>query len=61
MGNAANAAALALLMAGDRAGAAEWFENAAERWRDSYADAPAGSWGRLISSMKSGLPAARPA
>ena len=55
MGNAANAAALALLMAGDRAGAAEWFENAAERWRDSYADAPAGSWGRLIGSMKARL------
>jgi len=52
MGNAANAAALTLLMAGDHDGATEWFGHAAERWRESYADAPPGSWGRLIGSMK---------
>lgn len=52
MGNTANAAALTLLMAGDRDGATEWFGRAAERWRESYADAPPGSWGRLIGSMK---------
>lgn len=52
MGNAANAAALTLLMAGDHDRATEWFGQAAERWRESYADAPPGSWGRLIGSMK---------
>jgi hypothetical protein len=52
MGNAANAAALSLLMAGDRTAAAEWFDRAAVRWRESYADAPPGSWGRPIGSMK---------
>jgi hypothetical protein len=52
MGNVANAAALALVMAGDRAAAADWFARASDRWRESYADAPAGSWGRPIGSMK---------
>jgi len=52
MGNAANATGLALLMTGDREGAAQWLARAADRWRDSYADAPAGSWGRLIGAIK---------
>jgi hypothetical protein len=52
MGNAAGAAGLALLMAGDRAGAGKWFDRAAGRYRDSYADAPSGSWGRPIGAIK---------
>jgi hypothetical protein len=50
MGNAAWGAALCLLMQGEEAG--EWFVRAAERWRESYADAPAGSWGRPIGAIK---------
>jgi hypothetical protein len=53
MGNAAAGAALALLMAGRRDGAAEWFARAAERYRESFADAPPGSWGRPIGMIKS--------
>ena len=52
MGNAANAAGLARLMADDQGGAAQWFARAADRWRESYADAPPGSWGRPIGAMK---------
>ena len=52
MGNAAGAAGLSLLMAGDTRAAGEWFAHAAERYRESYADAPAGSWGRPIGAMK---------
>jgi hypothetical protein len=51
MGNAAGGAGLALLMLGDRAGAG-WFARAAERYRESYEDAPPGSWGRPIGAMK---------
>jgi hypothetical protein len=52
MGNAANGAGLALLMAGDRQAASRWFALAADRYRDSYAEAPPGSWGRLIGAVK---------
>jgi hypothetical protein len=52
MGNAANAAGLALLMAGEPEESREWLERAAERWRESYAEAPPGSWGRPIGAMK---------
>jgi hypothetical protein len=52
MGNAAGAAGLSLLMAGDRAAANEWFGRAADRYRESYGDAPAGSWGRPIGAVK---------
>jgi hypothetical protein len=52
MGNAANAAGLALLMAGDSDEASTWLERAADRWRESYAEAPAGSWGRPIGAIK---------
>jgi hypothetical protein len=52
MGNAANAAGLSYLMLGERSAAAEWLERAAERWRESYATAPPGSWGRPIGAMK---------
>jgi hypothetical protein len=53
MGNAAAGAALALLMAGRRADAADWFARAAERYRESFSDAPPGSWGRPIGMIKS--------
>jgi len=50
MGNAAWGAALCRLMQGEDAG--EWLARAADRWRESYADAPAGSWGRPIGAVK---------
>jgi tetratricopeptide (TPR) repeat protein len=53
MGNAAGGAGLALLMAGRRDEAAEWFDRAASRYRESYALAPPGSWGRPIGALKS--------
>jgi hypothetical protein len=53
MGNAAYAAGLAALMAdGDAAG---WLARAAERYRESFADAPPGSWGRPIGAVKARL------
>ena len=52
MGNAAGGAGLALLMQGDRDEASEWLHRAAEVYRESLADAPAGSWGRPLGSMK---------
>ncbi len=51
MGNAAYGAGLALLMAGDSA-AGEWLARAALRYRESWPDAPPGSWGRPIGAMK---------
>jgi hypothetical protein len=53
MGNAAGGAGLALLMEGRAEEAGEWFARAAERYRESFADAPSGSWGRLIGAIKS--------
>lgn len=53
MGNAAGGAGLALLMAGRTEDAAEWFDRAATRYRESYALAPPGSWGRPIGALKS--------
>ena len=50
MGNAAWGAALSLSMQG--ADGREWFARAATRWRESYAEAPAGSWGRPIGAIK---------
>ena len=52
MGNAASGAGLALIMAGRAGDAGEWFERACERYRESWADAPAGSWGRPIAILK---------
>jgi tetratricopeptide (TPR) repeat protein len=52
LGNAAGGAGLALLMLGRRDEAAEWLERAAERYRESFGDAPPGSWGRPIGAMK---------
>jgi hypothetical protein len=53
MGNAAGGAGLALLMAGRRDEAGEWLARAAERYRESFDDAPPGSWGRPIGMIKS--------
>jgi hypothetical protein len=55
MGNAANGAGLALLMLGREEEAARWLGHAAERWRESFADAPPGSWGRPIGAIKARL------
>jgi hypothetical protein len=55
MGNASWAAGLALLMLGRRAEADDWLVRAAETYRRSWPDAPAGSWGRPIGAMKSRL------
>jgi len=55
MGNAANGAGLALLMLGRRDEAAKWFGHAADRWRESFGDAPPDSWGRPIGAMKARL------
>jgi hypothetical protein len=55
MGNAANGAALALLMLGRNEEAAKWFGHAADRWRESFGDAPPGSWGRPIGAIKARL------
>ncbi|HEU0304458.1 MAG TPA: hypothetical protein VFR32_07750 [Gaiellaceae bacterium] len=52
MGNAAGGAGLSLLMLGRRGEAATWFARAAERYRESFADAPVGSWGRPIGAVK---------
>ena len=55
MGNAAGGAGLALLMSGNREEAGRWFARAAQRYRESFADAPPGSWGRPIGAVKSRL------
>jgi hypothetical protein len=53
LGNAAGGAGLSLLMQSRPDEAADWFRRAAERYRESFADAPPGSWGRPIGAMKS--------
>jgi hypothetical protein len=58
MGNAANGAGLALLMLGRTDEAAKWLGHAADRWRESFGDAPPGSWGRPIGAIKARLLAA---
>jgi hypothetical protein len=50
MGNAAWGAGLCLLMHGEDPW--PWLELAAERWRESYGEAPPGSWGRPIGAIK---------
>jgi hypothetical protein len=54
-GMAAGGAGLARLMQGRRAEAAGWFARSAERYRESWADAPPESWGRLIGALKARL------
>jgi hypothetical protein len=51
-GNAAYAAGLALLMAGDP-GAPEWLRRAASRWRESWSGGE--SWGRPVGALKASL------
>ena len=53
LGNAAGGAGLALLMQGCLDEAGDWFHRAADRYRESFADAPPGSWGRPIGAVKS--------
>jgi hypothetical protein len=55
MANAAYGGGLALLMAGRREEAGEWLARAAERYRESFADAPPASWGRPIGAIKARL------
>jgi hypothetical protein len=55
MGNAAAGAGLSLLMQGNTAEAREWFDRASERYHESWADAPPGSWGRPIGILKAHL------
>jgi hypothetical protein len=55
MGNAAWAAGMSLLMLGRREGARAWLVRAAERYRQSWPDAPPESWGRPIGAMKARL------
>jgi len=50
---AAGGAGLARLMQGRAVEAVGWFARSAQRYRESYADAPPGSWGRLIGTLKS--------
>jgi hypothetical protein len=52
MGNAAAGAGLALVMRGGTREAREWFDRACDRYRESWADAPPGSWGRPIAILK---------
>ncbi len=55
LGNAAYGAGLAALMLGDADAAGEWLARAAARWRESFAEAPPGSWGRPIGTIKAHL------
>jgi hypothetical protein len=52
LGNTAWAAGLCLLMDGQRGESAAWFRRAAERYRESWLEAPPDSWGRPIGAMK---------
>ena len=55
MGNAAAGAGLAERMTGNTGAAREWFVRAVERYRESWDDAPPGSWGRPIGMLKADL------
>jgi hypothetical protein len=52
LGNAAWAAGLSFLMSGRSDEAADWLRRAAQRYRESWEDAPPDSWGRPIAAMK---------
>ena len=52
MANAAAGAGLACLMAERADEARSWFSRRRTRYRESYADAPPGSWGRPIGAVK---------
>ena len=55
LGNAAYGAGLAALLAGRRDEAGEWLDRAARAYRESFEDAPPGSWGRPIGALKARL------
>jgi hypothetical protein len=55
MGNAAWGAGLAHLMLGNSEAADERLRGAARVYLDSYADAPPGSWGRLVAMIKASI------
>jgi hypothetical protein len=55
MGNAAWGVGLSLLMLGRPGEAREWLLRAADTYRESWPDAPPGSWGRPIGALKSRL------
>ncbi len=55
LGNAAGGAGLALLAQGRQDEAADWLARAADRYRESWDDAPPGSWGRPIGMLKARL------
>jgi hypothetical protein len=55
LGNASAGAGLALMMDGRRDEAAARFGRAADRYRESFEDAPPGSWGRPIGAIKARL------
>jgi len=61
MGNAAWAAGLSAVMDGREDDASAWLQRAADRYRESYADAPPNSWGRPVAILKSLLVASLPA
>ena len=52
LGNAAWAAGLCLLMDGRDGDSAAWLRRAAERYRESWLEAPPDSWGRPIGALK---------
>jgi hypothetical protein len=52
LGNSSAGAGLALVMQGRTGEAREWFDRACRRYRESWADAPPGSWGRPIAILK---------
>jgi hypothetical protein len=52
---AAGGAGLASLMQGRKEEARDWFLKSAGRYRESWEDAPRGSWGRLLGMLKSRL------
>jgi hypothetical protein len=52
LGNTAWATGLCLLMDGQYAESVAWLRRAAERYRESWSEAPPDSWGRPIGAMK---------
>ena len=52
LGNAAWGAGLSALMLARRDDAAVWLDRAAARYRESWDEAPPGSWGRPIAALK---------
>ncbi len=55
MAMAAGGAGLARLMQGRMHEAAVWFTRSGNRYRESYAAAPPGSWGRVVGAIKARL------